>query len=267
MSSEFRIKTQITDGVADVRLARPDKMNALDLAMFEALVAEAASLSANRDVRAVVLSGEGRAFCAGIDMTALQAFDAPSEKDRIRLRAFGEANIYQQAVLAWRELPVPVIAAVHGVAFGGGFQIMLGADMRYVAPDTKLSIMEIQWGLIPDMAGTVLMPQLARDDIIRELSYSGRVFLGDEAASLGFATRSCEEPLAAALTMARTVAEKSPDAIRAMKALFNAAPAASRADQLLAESEWQIALMNGKNHKEAVASGLEKRAPNFTKLS
>src|ERR1700761_2767458 len=156
---EQRVSIEITDGVADVRLVRADKMNALDAAMFEALVDATARLSTEKGLRAVVLSGEGRAFCAGLDMGRFAAMNEnggngiPGGESRDRTtRPQGEANFAQQAVWGWRQLPVPVIAAVHGIAYGGGFQLALGADMRYVAPDTRLSIMEIKWGLVPDMA-------------------------------------------------------------------------------------------------------------------
>jgi enoyl-CoA hydratase/carnithine racemase len=163
----------------------------------------------------------------------------------------------------WRELPVPVIAAVHGVAFGGGFQIMLGADMRYAAPDTRFSIMEIKWGLVPDMAGTMLMRNLAREDIVRELTYTGRVFAADEALQYGFATRVCDEPRAAAMETAREIAANSPHAVRAAKRLLNAALSAPEADGLMAESIEQQALIGSPNQLEAVYANLGKRAAKF----
>src|SRR5262245_19555121 len=168
-----RIACDVTSGVADVRLMRADKMNALDEAMFLALLEIGARLKAEPGLRAVVLSGEGRAFCAGLDMASFADMAIPNaaqQEDRLGLRTLkarthGLANSVQQVAWQWRELPVPVIAAVHGVAFGGGFQIMLGADLRYAAPATKFSVMEIKWGLVPDMAGTQLMRHLARDDV------------------------------------------------------------------------------------------------------
>ena len=188
-----RVAVTISDGVADVRLARADKMNALDPAMFEALRAALDQLGKAHDLRAVVLSGEGRAFCAGLDMASFAAMKDTAIGD-LETRTHGMSNDFQYVVLGWRELAVPVIAAVHGVAFGGGFQLMLGADLRFVAADTRLSIMEVKWGLVPDMAGTILMRHLARDDVIRELSYSGRIFSGEEARAFGFATRGVRGP-------------------------------------------------------------------------
>src|SRR5882757_1314629 len=172
-----RVRITISEGVADVRLVRADKMNALDAAMFDALVAASSRLAQEKGVRAVVLSGEGRAFCAGLDMGRFAAMKdnggngiAGGEKRDLSARSHGLANFPQAAVWGWRQLPVPVIAAVQGVAFGGGFQLALGADMRLLAPDARMSIMEIKWGLVPDMAGTPILASLVRDDILRELT-------------------------------------------------------------------------------------------------
>ncbi|MDW3099382.1 MAG: crotonase/enoyl-CoA hydratase family protein [Alphaproteobacteria bacterium] len=266
-----RISVSIDNGVADVRLTRADKMNALDDAMFEALITRGQELAANPDVRCIVISGEGRAFCAGLDMGNFgkMADAKPQEAaptggaGRLEQRSHGISNRPQYAVRVWREMPVPVIAAVHGVAFGGGFQVILGADMRYVAPDTKLSIMEIRWGLVPDMAGTQIMRHLAREDIVRELTYTGRVFSGEEALEYGFATRVEADPLAAALATAREIASKSPSAIEASKRLLSAAVYAGEEEGLVLESVEQDALIGSANQIEAVLSQLEKRDANY----
>lgn len=262
-----RVTVTIDNGVADVRLVRADKMNALDDTMFEALIAAGMRLKAERGVRAVVLSGEGRAFCAGLDMGNFQrTADAGREvrpEGRLMARSHGIANRPQYAAWVWREVPVPVIAAVHGVAFGGGFQVMLGADIRYAAPDTKLSIMEIKWGLIPDMAGTAIMRNLVRDDVLRELTYTGRIFTAEEGAKLGLITRLTADPRADALATAREIADKNPDAIRAAKRMYNALPLVSDADALMAESKEQTALGGSPNQVEAVMAQLQKRRPNF----
>ncbi len=262
-----RVTVTIDNGVADVRLVRADKMNALDDTMFEALIAAGMRLKTERGVRAVVLSGEGRAFCAGLDMGNFQrTADAGREvrpEGRLMTRSHGIANRPQYAAWVWREVPVPVIAAVHGVAFGGGFQVMLGADIRYAAPDTKLSIMEIKWGLIPDMAGTAIMRNLVRDDVLRELTYTGRIFTAEEGAKLGLITRLTADPRADALATAREIADKNPDAIRAAKRMYNALPLVSDADALMAESKEQTALGGSPNQVEAVMAQLQKRRPNF----
>lgn len=266
-----RIKVDIKDGVADVRLVRTDKMNALDDAMFSALVDTAAELEANKSVRCVVLSGEGRAFCAGLDMSnfgqmASGERGSPTDGDgegRLEKRTHGIANRPQQAVWGWRQLRVPVIAAVHGVALGGGFQVMLGSDIRFVHPETKLSILEVKWGLVPDMSSTALMRLFARDDVVRELTYTGRIFSGTEAHELGFATHVSDTPLEDALTLAREIASKSPDAVQSAKKLYNDLPDRSDAEALLAESIVQDRLIGSPNQIEAVMAGMQKRDGNF----
>ncbi|MFC0241390.1 crotonase/enoyl-CoA hydratase family protein [Rhodopseudomonas telluris] len=264
-----RVSVSLTDGVADVRLVRADKMNALDAAMFEALVATTERLSKDKSVRVVVLSGEGKAFCAGLDMGRFAAMKEnggngiPGGEFRdLTKRTHGQANAAQQAVWGWRTLPVPVIAAVHGVAFGGGCQLALGADIRLMAPDARMSIMEIKWGLVPDMAGTPILATLLRDDVLRELTYTGRIVDAKEAVSLGLATRIVDDPRAAALEMAREIAGKNPDAIRAAKRMMNSL-SVDPGPALLAESVEQQKLIGSPNQTEAVRANMEKRAPNF----
>lgn len=265
---EERIRTTITDGVADVRLIRSDKMNALDDAMFSALVETGERLKSDKSVRAVVISGEGKAFCAGLDMGNFGKM-ASGERSKnsttsgLSARTHGIANRAQYAPYVWRDVPVPVIAAVHGVAFGGGFQVALGADMRYVAPGTRMSVMEIKWGLVPDMAGMALMRTLAREDIVRELTYTGRIFEAEEALAIGFATKIMNDPYAAALATAREIADKNPDAIRADKRILNAMADSTAAELLLAESVEQDKIIGSANQKEAVIAQLEKRRPTF----
>ncbi|KPF95756.1 enoyl-CoA hydratase [Rhodopseudomonas sp. AAP120] len=264
-----RVSVSLTNGVADVRLVRADKMNALDAAMFEALVATTERLAKDKSVRVVVLSGEGKAFCAGLDMGRFAAMKEnggngiPGGEFRdLTKRTHGQANAAQQAVWGWRMLPVPVIAAVHGVAFGGGCQLALGADIRLMAPDARMSIMEIKWGLVPDMAGTPILATLLRDDVLRELTYTGRIVGAQEAVSLGLATKVVDDPRAAALEMAREIAGKNPDAIRAAKRMMNAL-SVDPGPALLAESVEQQKLIGSPNQTEAVRANLEKRAPNF----
>jgi enoyl-CoA hydratase/carnithine racemase len=266
---EQRVSISMSDGIADVRLARPDKMNALDAAMFEALVAATDRLSREKGLRAVVLSGEGRAFCAGLDMGRFAAMKEggghgiPGAESRdLTRRTHGLANFPQQAVWGWRQLPVPVIAAVKGVAFGGGFQLALGADMRFLEPDARMSIMEIKWGLVPDMAGTPILASLVRDDVLRELTFTGRIFSAQEALTWGLATRICDDPLAAAFETAREIAGKSPDAIRAAKRMLNKLSVDAGA-ALMAESVEQQKLLGSPNQLEAVRANIEKRAPKF----
>jgi len=264
-----RVAVTIDGGVADVRLVRADKMNALDAAMFEALVKTTERLAQEKGVRAVVLSGEGKAFCAGLDMSRFAGMSAnggngiPGGEFRdLTKRTHGQANAAQQAVWGFRQLPVPVVAAIHGVAFGGGFQLALGADIRLLTPDARMSIMEIKWGLVPDMAGTPILASLVRDDILRELTYTGRIFSAQEALSYGLATQIVEDPRAAALEMAHEIAAKSPDAIRAAKRMLNHL-SVDPGPALLAESVEQQKLIGSANQTEAVRANMEKRTPRF----
>lgn len=268
---EDRITVDIQDGVADVRLVRTDKMNALDDAMFGALIDTGERLKAEAGVRAVVLSGEGRAFCAGLDMGNFQAMASGERGARGQgsnalltpKRTEGGSNRAQHAVMVWREIPVPVVAAVHGVAFGGGFQLALGCDLRFVTADARMAVMEIKWGLVPDMAGMVLLKGLVRDDVARELTWTGRIFSGEEALAMGLATRVCADPRVEALAFAADVAAKNPQAIRAGKRLLNLAAEADQHQILLEESREQGALIGAPNQIEAVMANLQKRAPAF----
>ena len=267
-----RISIEIKGGVADVRLTRADKMNALDQAMFLALIEAGERLKADPAVRAVVLSGEGRAFCAGLDMGNFAAMASGERKVGETStggaivtddRTPGGSNRAQHAVMVWREIPVPVIAAVHGVAFGGGCQLALGADLRFVTADTRMSVMEIKWGLVPDMGGMVILPGLVRDDVARDLTYTGRQVSGEEAVAIGLATRVCADPRAEALAYAKEIAAKSPHAIRGAKRLLDMARLADQHAMLKAESVEQMALIGSRNQIEAVMANMQKRAPAF----
>jgi enoyl-CoA hydratase/carnithine racemase len=259
-----RVSIEVQAGVADVRLTRADKMNALDAAMFEAIASAIAELERTPGLRAVVLSGEGRAFCAGLDMASMAGGGAPSAARDLLARTHGAANLFQQVAWGWRTLPVPVIAAVHGVAFGGGLQIMTGADVRIAHPDTRMAIMEMKWGLVPDMAGIALWRGSVRDDVLRELTYTNREFTGSEAAQLGFVTRLADDPRAEALKLAQEIAGKNPHAIRGVKRLYNAAADGDNAALLLEESREQKAVIGSANQGEAVLANLQKRPPKFS---
>jgi enoyl-CoA hydratase/carnithine racemase len=261
-----RVTTEISEGVAEVTLNRPDKLNALDPAMFEAIIGTGESLSRTAGLRAVVLTGAGKGFCAGLDMQSFAAMAQGNVGQKfgdIVARTHGIANAFQQAAYVWRTLPVPVIAAIHGVALGGGFQIALGTDVRYVAPDARLAIMEIKWGIVPDMGGIALMRELARADVVRELAMTGRIFSGTEALAYGFATSLHADPLAAARSTAREIAARNPDAVRAIKRLLNAASDNDAAAILLAESREQAVLIGSPNQIEAVRAGIEGRPGRF----
>lgn len=268
-----RVLIDIENHVAHVRLNRAEKMNALDNAMFEAIVAAGEQLKVDTNVRAVVLSGEGRAFCAGLDMgnfanmakgDSNTAAEVTGDQGRLEKRTHGVANRAQYVSWVWRELQVPVIAALHGVALGGGCQISVGADMRYAAPGTKLCIMEMRWGLVPDMGATPFLQKLLGDDVARELTYTNRVILAEEAKELGLVTRVCENPVEEALKVAADIANRNPAAIRAAKRLLNNAPFEGAAETLLAESVEQDAIIGSPNQVEAVMANLEQREPKFS---
>jgi enoyl-CoA hydratase/carnithine racemase len=258
--SDERVSVDVDGGVADVRLNRPDKLNAIDPAMFTALSEASVAVARRDDVRAVLLSGNGRGFCAGLDIAGLAADGLPAS---IQERTHGIANAWQHAVWGWRELAVPVIAAVHGVAFGGGLQIALAADIRIVAADARLAVMEARWGLVPDIGGIALLRGLVRDDVARELTYTARQVSGAEAVDLGLATRTADDPYAAARELAVRIAANSPRAVRGAKRLFGLAQDAGAAEILLAESREQEALLHGPDLAETVLAHVEGRAPRF----
>lgn len=250
------------DGVAQLRLTRGDKLNALDEAMFDALIDAGRALFDMPGLRCVVISGEGPAFSAGLDIATLKIVDR-DEGVPLAERTHGNANRVQQAAMQWRKLPVPVIAAVHGVCFGGGLQLASGADLRVVAPDARLAVLEMKWGLIPDMGGFALWRGTVRDDFLRGLTYTNREFSGEEAVRIGFATMTADDPLDLATAAARDIASRSPTAIRAAKKLFNRYLELPVDEILLEESMSQQRLFGTKNQLEAVLSQLEGRKPNF----
>lgn len=254
--------TMEPNGVAQVRLIRTDKMNALDPDMFAALLDAGRVLHDTHGLRAVVLAGEGRSFCAGLDLTSMAD---TGRHDRVPLteRTHGNANHAQQVAMLWRKLPVPVIAAVHGVCFGGGLQVASGADIRVVDPTARMAVMEMKWGLVPDMAGYALWRGLVRDDTLRELTYTNREFNGEQAFEYGFATIVDANPVARATAIAHEIANRNPHAQRAAKRLFNKYLEVSTDEILMAESVEQQALIGSRNQIEAVASQLEKRKAEF----
>jgi enoyl-CoA hydratase/carnithine racemase len=264
-----RVSCVVSDGVADVRMNRADKMNALDPAMFDALASVGERLKTEPGVRAVVLSGEGRAFCAGLDFGSFQVMaGGEASEDNLnagRMSPSGLTHLAQQICWVWQEIPVPVIAAVHGAALGGGAQLALGADIRIVAPDMKFSILEIKWGLVPDMTGTFRLAQLVRPDIAMELATTGRVLNGIEAEQMGLATRVTSSPLDDALALARDIASKSPHAVRGVKELLHAAYAgADAATQFAHERKAIRTLIGSPNQVESVMAAFEKRPGHFS---
>lgn len=262
-----RVLVSVDDHVAHVRLNRPDKLNSLDMELIDAIVDTGRALAEDKSVRVVVLSGEGRAFCAGLDFASFEGMAEGkvdwSAHPLFRHSEGSLANQVQATGWVWTELPVPVIAAVQGYAFGGGLQIALGADLRLVTADAKLSVMEIKWGLVPDMSGTRSLRHLVGLDVAKELTFTGRMVSGAEAVELGLATRLAEDPVADALKMAEQIAAKSPHAIRAAKELLNRSVMVDDAEGLRLEEKLQMKVIGGPNQVEAVMANMQKRAPDF----
>lgn len=259
---EERVTLEVQDHVAVVTLNRPEKKNAVDIAMFDALIATAESIAADTAIRAVVLRGAGGNFSAGIDTSVFQDA-AISGQGRMQPRNDSPANYFQSAGFAWLSLPVPVIAALEGYVFGAGLQIAAGADIRYAHPETRLSIMEIKWGLVPDMAISACLRNIMPLDRIREMAYSGRIIDGNEAKDAGLVTAVKSDPYASAVELAREIAGKSPDAIRSIKTLTRDGWQQSVADSLRLEADLQSALMGSANQLEAISANIEKRKPRF----
>jgi enoyl-CoA hydratase/carnithine racemase len=265
MSDPERVSVTVADGVADVRLVRADKRNALDRRMLHAIIEAGERIAADRTVRAVVLSGDGKAFCAGLDTSLFAAMAEQGTSERassnpvagsIRMEAV-------QAVRVWVDLHVPVIAAVHGVAVGGGFQLALGADLRVVASDTQLGVFEIKWGIVPDMCGTQLLPRLVGPDVAKDLMFTGRVVTGAEAQTLGLVTRLSDDPRATALALAHEIASRNPDAIKVMKRLVDASWTLSFDDGVREERDQTEGMIGSQNQLEAVVANLEGRSGRF----
>ncbi len=259
-----RVTVDIENHVATVTLNRAGKHNAIDMPMFEVLIEAGDSLKDAPSVRAIVLHGAGENFCAGIDVSVFSgegigAVGAGLMNPRER----SPANIFQSAAWVWQEGPVPVIAAGQGVVFGAGLQVALGADIRYAAPDVQMSIMEIKWGLIPDMAISSTARHLLRADRFRELAFTGRIVDGSEAQDTGLVTALTDKPLEAANALAREIAGRSPDAMRAIKRLLNDTWQADVSAPMRREAELQLAVMGGANQAEAVLANMEKRVPDF----
>ena len=257
-----RVIIEVANHIAVVTLNRADKMNALDPEMFKAINNTIDELRTMDDVRVVVLKGQGRAFCAGLDLSNFTNSGGSPGSDLIE-RTYGLANAWQQVAWGWRTLDVPVIAAVHGIAFGGGFQIMSGADIRFIHPDTRCSIMEMKWGLVPDMGGFPLWRGIVREDHLRQLIYTNEEFSGTQAQAMGFATHVAADPLEDAMALATVIAGKNPAAIRGSKRICNLLGESSDAELLMAESVEQDKVIGKPNQIEAVMAQMEGRAANF----
>ena len=258
-----RVRLEMTaDGIAVVTLARPDKLNALDTAMFRALDGAGQALLASPGLRCVVLTGAGKGFSAGLDLASMAGLTQP-DAPRMAERTHGNANLYQNAAMVWRKLPVPVIAAIHGVCFGGALQIAGGADLRIARAGSRFSVAEIKWGIVPDMGGFAMWRGMVRLGVLRSLTWTAREFSGAEAQQFGFVTELADDPLARAMELAASRAARRPDAVRAAKAMFGMAENAAPDEILLAESVQQDRLIGTFNQMEAVAAELGGRPPEF----
>lgn len=276
-----RVTVTINDFVADVRLDRAEKRNALDPAMFDAIAKAGKELVSNRDIRAVVLSGSGNSFCAGLDFASFQSMaDGGSANDGANISSSknsGEnagamqpgaiTHLAQQICWVWQEVPVPVVASIQGHALGGGMQLALGADIRVAHPSTQFSMREAHWGLIPDMTGTLMLSRLVRDDVVKDLVFSARIISGAEAHELGVVTRISDTPFEVAMQIAREIAGRSPDAVRGAKTLINRLSNAGAAEHFAEERRIIHSLIGRPNQVEAVTSNFEKRQANFSPTS
>ena len=252
------------DGIVEIRFNRPSKHNSLTLEMFEAIGDTCDRLAADATARVAIVAGNGPSFCAGLDLSVMRALDDANEAQRLLATRPGQPGYLAQWVaFGWKAAPVPVIGVLTGVAFGGGFQIAAGCDLRYAAPDARLSIMESRYGLIPDMSITQTLPELVGRDVALELTLTAREFDAAEAHELGLVTRVCDDPMAQAQTLAAAIAARSPDAVRAIKRLYNAAWRDDAASGLALEQSIQLELIGGANQREAVTAAMEKRAPRF----
>jgi len=268
-----RVKVSIEGGIADVRLDRADKRNALDPAMFDAIARAGKDLVSNKEIRAVVLSGSGASFCAGLDFASFQSMADGGSSNTDAKKNSGEnagamqpgaiTHLAQQICWVWQEVPVPVIAAIQGHALGGGMQLALGTDIRIAHPDTQFAMREVHWGLIPDMTGTLMLSRLVRDDVAKDLVFSARVISGTEAHQLGVVTRLTDSPLEVAMQIASEIAERSPDAVRGAKALINRLSNAGAAEHFAEERRIIYSLIGKPNQVEAVMSNFEKRPASF----
>ena len=259
-----RVSVTYDNHIAHVRLTRADKMNAVDQAMIDAIISAGHEVAASK-ARVCVVSGEGKGFCAGIDVGGLGAMIGKDPKGLLMPRTHGDGttNQWQEVAMVWTRVPMPVIAAVHGVCFGAGMQLALGADIRIAAPDARFAVMEMKWGIVPDMGGMVLLPRLVRSDVLRRLTYTAEPISAEKAEGWGLVTELADDPVAAAMELAEALTLKSPAALRAAKALIGYAETHGPDEVLLEESRVQADLMGTAEQMEVVAAQIQKRPPVF----
>jgi enoyl-CoA hydratase/carnithine racemase len=259
-----RVSVTHENHIAHVRLTRADKMNAVDQDMITAIIAAGNEVAAS-DARAVIVSGEGKAFCAGIDISGLSGMIGKDPAELLMPRTHGEGttNQWQEVAMIWSRMDIPVIAAVHGACYGAGIQLALGADIRIASPDAKFAVMEMKWGIVPDMGGMVLLPKLVRTDVLRRMTYTAEPISAEQAERWGIVTEIADDPLAAAQKLAETIAGKSPSAIRAAKRLIGVAETEDAKIVLDAESREQVDLLGKPHQMEVIAATFGKRPAVF----
>jgi len=259
-----RVTITYENHIAHVRLTRADKMNAVDQDMIDAIIAAGNEVAAS-DARVVVLSGDGKAFCAGIDISAMGALAGGDPKELMMPRTHGDGttNQWQEVPMIWTRVGIPVIAALHGKVYGAGLQLALGADIRIAAPNAELAVMEMKWGIVPDMGGMVLLPKLVRGDVLRLMTYTAQPIDATQAERWGLVTQLADDPLAAAMELAATIAGKSPSAIKAAKRLTAFAETNGADAVLLEESREQAELLGRPHQMEVIAAEFGKRPAVF----
>jgi enoyl-CoA hydratase/carnithine racemase len=262
LENEYVLVELNADGIGHLQLARPDKLNSITEDAVYALIEAGDVLRKQEALRCVIVSGQGRAFCAGIDKSVVSGQSKP--KIKLIERTHGDTNPFQQVGMQFRRLPVPVITAIHGVCFGAGLAIASGADIRIATADARLSVMEMRWGLVPDMAMFVLFKSIVREDTLALLTLTAKEFSGAEAKEYGLVTEVAEDPLAEAWKLANDIALKNPDGVRACKRLFEVSRYASVEEVLLRESEEQFAIAGSPNQMETAMSQLERRPPKYS---
>lgn len=258
-----QVTYEVRGDVAHVRLNRPGKHNALTLDMIDQLARLADRAAKDRSLRAVVIAGEGESFCSGLDFAS-----TADQRGRIMAALIPKrrtaANNFQAAGWAWRNVPVPVIAAISGHCYGGGLQIALGADFRFATPDADLSIMEARWGLIPDMSLSASIAQLTTIDVAKRLTMTGETFTAAKALEYGLISGVHDDPFAAAEELIAAIRERSPDAVAASKSLFEQTWYNGSRLSFPVEQALQVRLLTGRNHTIARKAGLAKKPPSFT---
>jgi len=261
------LTVSVTEGVAEVRLNRPERKNALSMEMFEALANAGEALKAEPGLRAVILCGAGGDFCSGLDLEVMQSQFGKLDELRHKLLNPPEgevANWFQKPCYVWQELPVPVIAAIDGVCLGGGMQLALAADFRICHTQARLSVMEAKWGIIPDMGITQNLPKLMAADRAKELMITARMFSGADAAELGLVTRLADDPHKAAQELAQEICGRSPEAVNGIKRLVDTTWTMPPGAGLRVEAEIQAPIIGGPNQIEAVMANMQKRVPKFS---